>query len=109
MSQQPFPGASVPAVVPATGFFTYPWIIYLQQLGQQPGPITSVALAGSPASFTASGVGTLTLSGGTVSDLKLTRSGATADLGPQRSVLMANNDVARVTYSGTVTASFIPG
>ena len=104
----PFPGAQTPAVVQSTGFFTTQWILWLQQFAQQPGPIAAVALGASPASFTASSAGTLTLSGGAVSDLMLTRSGVTADLGAQRSVLMANNDVARVTYTGSVTASFIP-
>lgn len=107
MSQQPFPGALVPAV--GSQPFNPIWILFFQQFSQQPGAITPVVLGASPASYTASGAGTLVLNGGTITDLKLTRSGATADLGSQRSVLMANNDVARVTYTGSPAAQFIPG
>jgi hypothetical protein len=101
----PFPGASVPAVTPATGNLTNPWLLYLQP--GPPGPIVPVVLGPSPATFTASAAGSLAISGGTVSARTLTRSGVTVPIGASM-IPMANNDVATITYSVAPTASFIP-
>lgn len=102
----PFPGALVPAVGDRP--FNPIWILYLQQFASQPGPIQPVVLGPSPASFTASGAGSLALSGGTVSGVTLRRGTVVASV-PGGLVPMANNDVVTVTYSAAPTASFIPG
>lgn len=104
---QPFPGAFQPVVGPS-GLFTSPWVLWLAQFAQQPGAITTALVGASPWTFTASTKGDLVLSGGTVTTVTLTRGGTTAPFGTQRTVPMANNDVATVTYSGALTASFIP-
>lgn len=105
---QPFPGAFQPVVGPG-GLFTSPWVLWLAQFAQQPGPITAAVVGASPWRFTASTTGNLVLSGGTISAVTLSRGGTTAAFGVQRTVPMANNDVATVTYSGVLTASFVPG
>ena len=104
----PFPGAQVPALG-LTGLFATPWILYLAKFDAQPGAPLDVALAASPASYTASQPGTLYLVGGTISAVTFTRSGNAVSLGPQRAVPMVNGDVVTVTYTGSVSASFIPG
>jgi hypothetical protein len=99
-----FPGANVPAVSLQTGMLTYPWLLYLQQ---QPGPITPVVPGASPFTYTASGPGFLSISGGTVSAMTLTRGGVTAAIGASL-IPMANKDFATITFSAAPTISFIP-
>jgi hypothetical protein len=108
MSQRPFPGAYVPGVNLQTGYLTTPWILWLQQFGSQPGAPVPVTPTGSPFSYTASGPGSLSISGGTVSARTLTRGGVTAPIGASL-IPMVNNDVATVTYSVAPTVYFIPG
>lgn len=102
-----FPGAQVP-FVQGDRTVTPIWLLWLRQFVSQPGPIVPVSLGPSPASFTASGAGSLVLSGGTVSSITLTRSSTVAHLG-SGPVPMVNNDVATITYSVAPAASFIPG
>lgn len=104
---QPFPGAFQPVIGPG-GLFTPPWVLWLAQFAQQPGPIAPATVGASPWSFTASGAGNLVISGGTVSAVTLRRGGVSASFGAQRTIPMVNNDVATVTFTGSPTANFIP-
>jgi len=109
MAQQTFPTAATPAVAQQNGswFFTNPWMIWFQQLASQPAAPFSVAPTGSPFNYTASGKGSLAVSGGTVSAITLTRGGETVPMG--NLIPMVNNDVATITYSVAPTLSFVPG
>jgi len=109
MANQTFPTAATPAVALQNGnyYFTTPWIVWLQQLASQPAAPFTVTPTGSPFSYLASGAGSLSVSGGTVSAITLTRGGETVPIG--NLVPMVNNDVATITYSVAPTLSFIPG
>jgi len=108
MSQAPFPGAYVPAVTVKTGNFTTPWILWLAQIASQPGAPVPVVPTGSPFTYKASGSGSLSINGGTVSARTLTRGGVSVPMGSSL-IPMVNNDVATVTYSAAPTIYFVPG
>lgn len=107
MTTQPFPGAFQP-VLGQGGMFTSPWILWLSQFAQQPGPITSAVVGASPWRFTASATGNLVLDGGAISAVTLSRGSSSASFGTQRTIPVVNNDVVTVTYTGSLTANFIP-
>jgi len=101
-----FPGASVPAVGQG-GFFTYPWLTWLQQFGSQPGGIAAIPVGPSPFSYTSSGAGAINVVGGTVSSVTLNRAGTIVQANTP--VFVANNDVVTVIYSAPPSMSFVPG
>jgi hypothetical protein len=108
MSQSQFPGAYVPAVSLQNGNFTTPWILWLGQFAAQPAAPFQVVPTGSPFRYTASGPGSLSVSGGTVSARTLTRGGVSAPIGASL-IPMVNGDVATITYSVAPTLWFVPG
>lgn len=108
MTQAPFPGAYVPAVTLQNGNFTTPWILWLGQFASQPGAPVPVTPTGSPFRYTASGSGSLSISGGTVSARTLIRGGVSVPMGSSL-IPMSNGDVATVTYSVAPTLYFVPG
>jgi hypothetical protein len=71
-------------------------------------PIVSVATTGSPFSYTASGRGFVTVTGGSVSGATLKRAGTTIDVSPSTIPVM-NGDVVTLAYSVPPVVSFIPG
>lgn len=104
----PFPGASVPAIFGDNSPFRNEWLLWFQSL-TQPGPIVSVPMAVSPFAYTASRAGSLQIVGGTLSAVSFSRGGTTVTLGTARAIPMANGDVVTITFTGSPTASFIPG
>lgn len=100
---------SVP-IAGQSGQVNQSWYEFFAGLTAKPAAITPVTLSGSPFSFTASTKGTLAVSGGTVSNVSLSRArvtgvnvGFTSGLVP-----MSQGDVVRVTYSAPPTINFIP-
>jgi len=72
-------------------------------------PIQSVTLTGSPFSYRAGSAGSLSISGGTVSAITLTRNNTSIPLGGTAGTFpVANGDLLTITYSGPPTVSFIP-
>lgn len=107
MTTKPFPGAYV-KVLSAAGFFATPWVLWLQQFGQQPSAPSQVVVGASPFTYTASGSGNLVISGGTITGVTFIRGPSSVSLGTIRTIPMANADVATVAFTGTPTAIFIP-
>ena len=71
-------------------------------------PIASVAVGPSPFSYTATTIGMLTVSGGTVSLRQLTRGDVTIDY-PTLAIPMAAGDIATLTYTVAPEVHFVPG
>lgn len=98
------------SVLTQNGFFSTPWYLFFKQFVTQPGAVQTVSLGASPASYTASGPGSVVVSGGTVSGISLKRGGVTTALGITSGIVpVVNNDVVVMTYSVKPTVSFIPG
>lgn len=90
------------------GKVTTTWQRFFNALVSAPAAIAAVTPTGSPFAYTASGAGTLVLSGGTVSARTLTRNTTTVPVGSS-TIQMANGDVTTITYSVAPTINFIPG
>lgn len=104
------PSSQDALVVPQTGLVTPAWLRFFTLLLAQPGPVATIALTGSPFSFTASVKGTAFVSGGTVSLIQITRSRVTMTTGQTSgNVPLAQGDVLIVTYSVAPTIKFVPG
>jgi len=102
-----FPNLQAPFVVPATGVLTPQWQLAFQPLIQPPQAIKAVALTGSPLAFTADMNGTLSVQGGTVSAVTLTRGRRTIPVGAGDGLYpMSKGDTLTVTYSVAPTINF---
>jgi hypothetical protein len=105
------PSWAVPIVDPQSGQLTQPWHGYLAQLAGAPGPILAdLAVGPSPFAYTAPSGGTLSVHGGTVSLITISRarvSGVNVGF-TSGSVSVAANDVVTITYSVAPTVNFIP-
>jgi hypothetical protein len=98
------------AAVDENGVFTAEWQRGITRLGQLSAErkIRSVSPGLSPYTFTASTIGHLLISGGTVSAVTLTR-GTTTVSCPSGFIPMAANDSVVVTYTVAPTLNFIAG
>ena len=72
-----------------------------------PQPIQTVSATGSPFSFTASQAGSVSISGGTISALRLTRGKLSVPVSGAMIPVM-NGDMLTITYSGSPAIYFIP-
>lgn len=111
------PNVNNAAIVPSSqqpiadgrGFVTTPWQRFFNVLVSAAAPIQPVTLTGSPFTFRAGSAGSLSVSGGTVSAITLTRNNTTVPLGgASGNFPVANGDLVTVTYSVDPTVSFIP-
>lgn len=110
------PNINNAAIVPSSaqpiadkgGFVTTPWQRYFNALGSAPAPIMPVTVGASPFSYSAGQAGTLSITGGTVSSVTLTRNSTTIPLPTSGAFLMANGDVIAITYSVLPTVNFTP-
>lgn len=100
---------SVP-IAETNGQVSQSWYQFFAGLTAQSAAIVPVTPSGSPFTYTASTKGTLSVSGGTVSNVSLSRArvtgvnvGFTSGLVP-----MSQGDIVRVTYSAPPTINFIP-
>lgn len=96
-------------IADAGGFVNTTWLRFFGALVAKPAGIAPVQVSGSPFIYLASASGTLSITGGTVSSITLTRNnvatptGITAGLVP-----VANDDTVTITYSAAPTVNFIP-
>lgn len=102
-------------IVPSTnqpisenGIVTTVWQRFFNALVSSPSAIASIQATQSPVAYKAAERGTLSISGGTISDVTLQRASVSISLGPVRLVPVANADTVTITYSVAPTISFIP-
>lgn len=105
----PVPSSLVPVTDPATGRNSTAWLQFFAGLVSQPAPIAALAVGASPFAYTASSGGSLAVSGGTVSDISITRNTVTAATGLTSGLIpIVRGDVVTITYSSAPTVSLIP-
>lgn len=95
-------------LVDKSGRLLNPWISFLQQFVQAPPAFASVTVGASPFAYEAAEPGTLAITGGTVSDVSLTRGTDTISFGSIKTISVAINDTVTITYSVLPTVQFIP-
>lgn len=100
--------SSAQPIADAAGRVTTPWQRFFNALVSAAAPIQSIALTGSPFSYRAGAIGSLSVTGGTVSSITLTRNNMTVSLGTSGVFPVSNGDGITVTYSVDPTVSFIP-
>jgi hypothetical protein len=84
-----------------------PWNFYLQQFTQAPPNIADIVVATSPFSYTSKEPGNISITGGTVSAITLTRGVLTIDVTGQKLIPVAIQDTITVTYSVLPTMKFL--
>jgi hypothetical protein len=111
---QGFPRVNTPLVNPDTGILTTTWLAFLQSLWMEvkggSGLIAEQVLSTSPWTFTSPQQGTLMLSGGTITDVQLSRDGTNFFpvgqlAGP---VTIGAGDLVLVAYTVLPRAVFVP-
>lgn len=103
------PNWNVPLIDPDTGATHQAWFSYFAGLAAQPGPIVVVNPISSPFSYTASQNGSLSISGGSVTSIVLTRARVSATLGmTSGTVTLSQGDVVTIKYTSAPTLHFIP-
>lgn len=110
MNKIGFPSLASPLVNPQTGVMASTWIQFFQSWLNPPPAIESITASGSPFSYTASMDGSLFISGGTVSDITITRGTITFTTGLISGILpMSKGDIVTITYTVVPLINFIPG
>lgn len=111
------PNSSNDAIVPSSaqaiadqrGHVTTPWHRFFNALVSPAAPFTAVTVTSSPFTYVAGSQGSLSVSGGTVSAIDLTRASTTVSTGATAGIIpVANGDRVTITYSGLPTVTFIP-
>ncbi len=90
---------------------TPPWLFFLQQL-VNPTAAPSTPTIASGSSFVANGNGQLILNGTGITSITFARKSFTIPIpsGPNGAIIgLVNNDKITVSYTGALTASFVPG
>lgn len=101
-SQQPISGPG--------GFITTYWQRFFASLVAPPAAIGTVTVGSSPFLYTAPSAGTVSVTGGTVTDISLTRNTSTIPTGLTAGLIpVSNGDVVTVTYAVLPDISFVPG
>lgn len=102
------PSTKVP-VVDRNGNPTVEYQRFFGALVSPPQKAEAPTLATSPATYTASITGTLFVSGGTVSDISISRGQSVIPAGVVAGPIpLAGGDVATITYSVKPTVNFLP-
>lgn len=105
---QTFPNI-VQAFVNRAGIILQPWMGYLQQFTTAPPAFNTIDVGVSPFEYEAREPGNIIITGGTVTDVLLTRGQETLDLGAFVTIIpVAINDIITITYSVLPTITFIP-
>jgi hypothetical protein len=108
--QPAMPSQKVPLVDPATGLITIQWQIFLAGLAGRPPAIVGITPTGSPFAYEAGTGGQLSIKGGIVAKVEITRARVTFDPGLTDGFFpMGQGDVATITYSAAPTLYFVPG
>lgn len=104
--------STITRFVDATGKVLQPWISYLQQFTIAPPPFLDITVDGSPFEYEAKEPGFLFISGGTVTDISLTRGADTIIVAPDtanpRLIPVGIMDIVTVTYAIIPIIKFIP-
>ena len=103
------PGSQLAVDVKSGGWVSawYQWAVRISQLSAEQ-PIEPLTVTASPYVYTASTIGNVFVSGGTVSSIVLTRSGVSLTVPENIFIPVTANDTVTVTYSGLPTATFVP-
>lgn len=95
-------------LVSSAGRILRPWTQYLQQFTQAPPNFMIVTVSASPFSYKVKEPGSVTIVGGTVSAVILTRGTSSIDLTGTKIIPVSINDIITITYSVLPTINFIP-
>jgi hypothetical protein len=99
-----------PAFLDTNGRVSLPWFYWFQSLVGPGQPITPITVTASPSSFTANENGSFVISGGTVSNIQITRGVTTIAVGFTSGIVpVKQNDIVIVTWTVIPTVNFIPG
>lgn len=111
------PNVNNAAIVPSSqqpiadgrGFVTTTWQRFFNALVSAAAPIQTVTVTASPFTYRAGSAGNVTVAGGTVSAITITRNNTTAATGITAGIVpVANGDLVTVTYSSAPLVQFIP-
>lgn len=104
------PSPILPATDPKTGKLASVWYQFLARLAQLTAeqPMAPAAVGASPFTFTATTIGNLFITGGTVSSIVLARSGVALTCQKDQFIPMAAGDTVTVTYTVKPTMTFVP-
>jgi hypothetical protein len=104
------PSPILPATDPKTGKLASVWYQFLARLAQltPSSPFSTPTVEASPWTYTAGTIGDLFVTGGTVSAIVLSRSGASVTVLTNRFIPMAANDTVTITYTVLPTVTFVP-
>ena len=108
MSAQ-LPSLIAPAIDIVSGRFTAAWVGFFRSLGTQPGPIADVPRTGSGMVYTASGAGSLVVTGGAGVTLALIRGRVGIAVPAGGPLPLASGDEVRIGYTAAPEISFVPG
>lgn len=101
--------SSAQPIADGRGFITTPWQRFFNALVSAPAAFQTITVTSSPFTYVAGSNGSLTVSGGTVSGIDLTRSGTTLSTSLSGGIIpVANGDQVTVTYSVIPSVVFIP-
>ena len=105
----PLPSTLAP-FVNKLGQIIRPWNSYLQQFTQAPPAINSITVGTSPFSYEAREPGNISITGGTISNIRLSRGIVDIDFGAgtDKIIPVGINDIVTVTYSVLPTVRFLP-
>lgn len=96
-------------LVNGAGRLVPPWNIFFERFVKPPAAITAVTVAASPFSYTASQGGNLVVTGGTVSNIQISRGTSVISTGQTAGLIpLAQGDIAIITYSVLPTINFVP-
>lgn len=89
-------------------FIVTPWNSYLQQFTQNPPAVMNIDVDVSPFSITPNAHGTLIITGGTISNITLSRGTTDINLTGQKIIPIRISDTVSITYSVLPTVQFLP-
>lgn len=104
------PSPILPATDPKSGKLASVWYQFLVRLAQltAESPMTTPTVGASPFAFTATTIGNLFITGGTVNTITLTRSGVSITCQSDQFIPMAAGDTVTLDYSVAPTMTFVP-
>jgi hypothetical protein len=104
------PSPTLPVSNPQTGMLASVWYQFFVRLSQLSAerPIAPLSVGASPFVYTASTIGNIFVSGGTVSSIVLGRSGVNLTCPASVFIPVAANDTVTVTYTVLPTMTFVP-
>jgi hypothetical protein len=95
-------------MVDERGKIVPPWNTFFQQFTNAPSGIRSALVNGSPFNFQASELGTLFISGGTVTAISFKRGGTALDMTGLKLIPVARLDQVLINYTVKPNVQFIP-